>query len=69
MAGCMLLGKHAVTIEHDTEADYGNMIVKCSDVKVGFYLDECGNLDVTFSSDLTIGADLMRVLQAQEDEN
>ena len=62
MAGCILLGKHAITIEHDDEADYGNMIVKTGDVEIGFYLDKFGNLDVTFSSVNTTGADLLRVL-------
>lgn len=67
MAGCMLLGKHAITLEHDETADLGNMIVKTSDVEIGFYLDEFGNLDVTFQSDLTIGADLMRVIPPPQD--
>ena len=64
MADCILLGKHTVTIEHDTEDGFQDMLIKSSDVEVRFLLDESGNLNVTFSSNLTIGADLMNVIPA-----
>ena len=62
MADCILLGKHTVTIEHDTEDGFQDMLIKSSDVEVRFLLDESGNLNVTFMSDNTVGADLMKVI-------
>lgn len=67
MAGCILIGKHAVTFEHNRKVNKPELTIKTSDVEIGFYLDPHGNLEVTFQSDLTIGADLMRVIPVPKD--
>jgi hypothetical protein len=66
MAGCVLLGEHAITIEYGTDPSETNMLIKSSDVEINFYIDDDGNLCVTYMSDLTIGADLLRVIPKAE---
>lgn len=64
MAGCILLGEHAITIEYGTDPGETNMLIKSSDVEVNFYIDDDGSLNVTFSSDNTMGSDLLRSIPA-----
>ena len=52
-AGCMLLGKHVITIDQGTDPGETNMLIKSGDVEVNFYIDDDGSLCVTHSSDLT----------------
>ena len=67
MAGCMLLGKHIITTEFCTDPGETNMLIKSGDVKVNFYIDDDGSLRVTYSTDLTMGAECFRVLPVPKD--
>jgi hypothetical protein len=66
MAGCVLLGQHAVTIEHGTDPGEHNMLVKVSDAEVNFYLDNDGSLVITYSGNNTMGADIVGVIPPPE---
>ena len=69
MAGCILLGGHAVTIEYGTDPGETNMLIKSGDAEVNFYVGDDGSLNVTFSGANTVGANLLRVIQPPREKD
>jgi hypothetical protein len=62
MAGCILLGEHCVTIEFDTDPGETDMLIKSGESNVQFYVDDLGNLVITYSGPTTIGGSVIGVV-------